>query len=177
MESFAFPNLDRDWAGYRHHTDRAIFSEAWERSGRSRPSEANHRIFAERLVRQFEVERAALPVREIPGAAAFVTALREAGWRVVFATGGVRETARTKLQMAEIAFTEDLLITGSEHMTREELVVAALEAANGHDLPVGNIVLVGDGLWDMRAAENLGLRFLGIGTDAKAKLLTDRGAG
>ena len=134
-------------------------------------------MFIERLEQRFEQESTARPIREIPGAAAFVAALRERGWGIAFATGGLRGTARVKLYMAGIAFDEEHLVTASEHVTREELVTAAIAAASyGGEIPRENIVAVGDGLWDLLTAEQLGLRFLGVATGAKAQRLTDRGA-
>ena len=177
MESFAFPNLDSNWDGYPHHTDTAIFVEAWRRAGWLGPSEAQQRTFFERLEQRFKEESATRAIREIPGAGAFVAALRADGWRVVFATGGLRGTARIKLRMAGIAFDEARLVTASEHVTREELVTAAIDAAlAGQDAAAAHIVAVGDGLWDMLTAETLGLHFLGVASGTKVARLTERGA-
>ena len=38
------------------------------------------------------------------------------------------------------------------------------------------IVSVGDGMWDLLTAKNLDVEFIGIGSDAKEKALTEAGA-
>jgi hypothetical protein len=38
------------------------------------------------------------------------------------------------------------------------------------------VVYIGDGVWDVRAAKALGIGFLGLGTDTKARRLLDEGA-
>ena len=70
------------------------------------------------------------------------------------------------------------LVTASEFRTREEIVREAIRlgskkfpAAHKH-----SVISIGDGLWDLKAANNLNLPFIGIGRDAKAKVLTDLGA-
>ena len=69
-----------------------------------------------------------------------------------------------------------MLVTASEHVTREEIVTAAIMAAiSRHGGSPDRIVSVGDGLWDLKTAEALGLSFLGIGTGENALVLSDRG--
>ncbi|WP_216856638.1 HAD family hydrolase [Acidisphaera sp. S103] len=175
MRSFSFPALDTDWAGYRHHTDSGIFAEAWERAGWGSPAEADRRRLEDRFNQAFAALLPSHPIREIPGAAAFVELLRREGWRVSFATGGLREASCIKLQATGIPYTERLLATASEHLSREEIVSAAIHAAaldSTGSLPVS----VGDGLWDLLTAHALGVSFLGVGMGAKAQLLADRGA-
>ncbi|CAH2602222.1 HAD family hydrolase [Rhodovastum atsumiense] len=177
LDAFDFPVLEPDWSRYRHHTDSGIFAEAWQRAGRGNPAEADrHRFFA-----RFEDAFARLcplhPIREIPGAAAFVALVRATGWAVAFATGGLRTPARAKLRAIGIAFTEPALVTASEFLSREEIVSAAIAAARiAPDGRPAAVISVGDGLWDLQAADHLGLGFLGVGTGAKAEALAGQGA-
>lgn len=80
MESFCFPNLNRDWSTYRHHTDTGIFEEAWRRAGWMAPSHADRLGFARSFETAFEALLGRHPIREIPGARSFVQALRDQGW-------------------------------------------------------------------------------------------------
>jgi len=177
MEGFSFPNLNRNWAEYRHHTDSAIFEEAWTRAGWREISAADHLNFSERFDRVFEQLRADFPIREIPGACRFVETLPRSGWGVAFATGGLRAPARIKLQIAGIPFAENLLVTASEYRTRTEIVTAAIEAASRHyGLTPRTVIALGDGIWDLETAAALGLDFLGVGSGAKAGSLAQRGA-
>jgi phosphoglycolate phosphatase-like HAD superfamily hydrolase len=177
MRSFGFPALDTDWGSYRHHTDSGIFAEAWERAGWGNPAEADRCLLVERFDRAFAALLPSHPIKEIPGAAVFVELLRRDGWRIAFATGGLRDASRTKLRAACIPFTEPLLATASEHLSRKEIVSAATHAAAPEGTGSLSVpVLIGDGLWDLLTAEALGLRFLGVGAGVKAQLLADRGA-
>ena len=177
MESFAFPNLDRDWAGYTHHTDTAIFEEAWQRIHGINATLDQRAAFHARLEDEFARTSAGVTIREIAGAATFVQALRDRGWAVVFATGGLRKLSRTKLAGIGIPFVEEILVTASEHVTREELVTHAIIAANKHSgFEAAEIISIGDGIWDLKTAKALNLPFLGVGIGAKADELRDRGA-
>ena len=177
MESFAFPDLNRNWAEYRHHTDSAIFEEAWTRAGWAGPSPADRLEFCKRFGRVFEKLCEDFLIREVSGAASFVAALRQSGWGVVFATGGLRAPARTKLQSVSIPFIDDLLVTASEHFTRTEIVTAAIAAASSHyGSPPLATMAVGDGIWDLETAKALGLGFLGVGIGEKALALSRQGA-
>jgi phosphoglycolate phosphatase-like HAD superfamily hydrolase len=177
IESFNFPNLDRNWSGYKHHTDTAIFEEAWFKAYGEAVTAEDRSIFHERLEAEFETAHVGVEVQEIRGATGFVQALRDRGWTVVFATGGLRRLSRSKLKSVGIPFSEEVLITASEHTTRHELVSHAIKAASAQSGSVLTaIVSVGDGLWDMQTAADLGVPFLGVGIGAKADDLQRRGA-
>lgn len=177
MQSFDFPSLNQDWSSYRHHTDSGIFAEAWEKAGRGKPSAVDWLAFSARLELAFERAQSTHSIREIPGAAAFIALLQNAGWRVGYATGGTRALSLIKLRRAGISFDESCLVTASEHITRDEIVGSAIAAATGDsaELP-GLPVSIGDGPWDLTTARNLGLRFLGVGRGLKARILTECGA-
>ena len=177
MEGFSFPSLNRDWASYTHHTDTAIFEEAWVSAYGRRPSLEERAEFHTRLESEFEETSRGQIIAEIAGAAAFVGHLRDAGWAVAFATGGLRKMSRRKLSAIGVKFADDLLVTASEYVTREELVTQAIEAARVHYafLP-DKIVSIGDGIWDLKTAAALGLPFLGVGTGPKAEILARAGA-
>jgi phosphoglycolate phosphatase-like HAD superfamily hydrolase len=177
MEGFSFPSLNRDWASYTHHTDTAIFEEAWSSAYGRRPSLEERAEFHIRLESEFEETGRGRIIAEIAGAAAFVEHLRNAGWAVAFATGGLRKMSRRKLTAIGVKFADDLLVTASEYVTREELVVQAIEAARIHyAFTPGRVVSIGDGIWDLKTAAALGLHFLGVGTGSKAEILASAGA-
>jgi phosphoglycolate phosphatase-like HAD superfamily hydrolase len=91
--------------------------------------------------------------------------------------GGLRKMSRRKLTAIGVKFAEDLLMTASEYVTREELVVQAIEAARIHyAFTPGRVVSIGDGIWDLKTAAALGLHFLGVGTGPKAEILASAGA-
>jgi phosphoglycolate phosphatase-like HAD superfamily hydrolase len=177
IQSSGFPELTTDWSGYRHHTDSAISVEAWERVGWGEPGEVDRQSFCARFEREFERLRTTCPIQAVPGTVTFVGLLRDAGWSVTFATGGLREPSRIKLREAGITFNEGLLVTASDYLTRDEIVSAAIRSAKASGAHKASTpISVGDGLWDLLTAKKLGLGFLGVGTGPKAQLLIERGA-
>ncbi|RBL85032.1 hypothetical protein DDE05_19885 [Streptomyces cavourensis] len=149
-------------------------------NGRAEPSAGQLMAFEQDLARRFLDELAAAPtpaaptpaapIQPIPGAADFVHGLADSAWAVVFATGGVRAVSGVKLQAAGIPFSDAALFTASEEPARDALVARAIaHARRAHpQTRNGVVVSMGDGLWDLQVARQLGLRFLGVGSTAQA---------
>lgn len=181
MQALALPALETDWGAYPHHTDTGILRHALAMNGRAEPSAGQLMAFEQDLARRFLDELAAAPtpaapIQPIPGAADFVHGLADSAWAVVFATGGVRAVSGVKLQAAGIPFSDAALFTASEEPARDALVARAIaHARRAHpQTRNGVVVSMGDGLWDLQVARQLGLRFLGVGSTAQA--LAARGA-
>ncbi|MES2207918.1 MAG: HAD hydrolase-like protein [Pseudomonadota bacterium] len=176
LRSFNFPTLRTDWASYKHHSDSAIFVEAWKEANfKNMPDKL--RFEAEYKVR-FDHACKQSPLKEIVGASKFLASLTDSPWHVVYATGSLRYGAQKKLESIGTEFSNDLLVTASEYETREEIVSQAIIAAQKkyNLLKPSRIVSVGDGLWDFKTAKTLGLEFLGIGHGQKAEALRSLGA-
>lgn len=176
LETFDFPALETDWTRYRHHSDSAIFSEAWSAAGFEGPAPLGD--LERQYCNAFDSISELTGIREIQGAARFLSAFRDSEWIPVFATGSLRSGAISKLDAANILFDYHLLVTASELETREEIVSKAIAlgcerlSGDGPD----RVVSVGDGLWDHSTALSLGLEFIGVGSGAGADVLQARGA-
>ena len=148
-----------DWSAFPHHTDRELTRDLLRQSWSREPSDddiARHRDLFLTLLKQ----RCGV-VAEIAGARAFVDALLTCGWRVAFATGAWRASALVKL--ASAGFDTTLPLACCDDVTsREEIVRDAIARAGGGE----DVVLFGDGPWDVRCARNLGLPIVGIGAQA-----------
>ena len=110
----------------------------------------------------------------IPGAPQVFAHLRSAGWDVAIATGGWRPSALFKLRSAAIPYEGVPLATSSEHHVRREII--RLAASSAGEATRESVVYVGDGVWDVRAALELGCAFLGVGNGVKASALVAAGA-
>ncbi|WP_369790447.1 HAD family hydrolase [Rouxiella sp. WC2420] len=176
LRSFNFPALRTDWANYLHHTDSAIFVQAWAEAKFTSLSDLAE--LETRYIRELDQQLAKKPFAEIAGAASFIHWLNEQGWKVVYATGSLRYGAEKKLAALDIDLRDAILVTASEYQIREDLLINAIkQATEKYSLPAGQkIISIGDGVWDLKTAENLDVAFIGIGVGAKAKLLTDLGA-
>lgn len=171
LESFGFPDLNTDWASYRHHTDSGIFAEAWERAGFAGAADVT--ALEARFTPRFHAAAARRPIAEISGAAGLLSALEDTPWAVAFATGSLADAARAKLAVTGCDADTAILVTASEFHTREAIVAAAVDRVRqAHGIePGGRVVSVGDGLWDLTTARALRLAFIGIATGAKADAL------
>jgi beta-phosphoglucomutase-like phosphatase (HAD superfamily) len=148
-----------DWSDYPHHTDRGLTREFLRRKWSRDPAEediAHHRAaFIEALGARITT------LEEIRGARTFLEFLRERGWEIALATGAWSESALLKLNAA--GFPPSLPLACCDHWpSREEIVLGAI-AGREYD----RIVVFGDGWWDVRAARNLNLPFIGVGDAAE----------
>ncbi len=176
LRSFDFPSLRTDWGSYKHHSDSAIFTEAWHEAGRNGDADLD-RLEAEYAWR-YDKAVCAAPFFEIPGAGRFVDYLRAEGWAIAFATGSLRHGAIHKLSIAGIDGREEIVVSASELETREAIVARAGELAckaTRQNTP-GRVVSIGDGIWDLKTACNLGYEFIGIGFAGKGVALEELGA-
>lgn len=180
-DAHAVGRVNTNWGEYAHTTDSYITREVLrEHLGRA-PEEAELTKFISRFVSLLEESRSrdATLFGEMAGASAALARLRiEPAWAVAIATGCWRGSGRLKLSAAGLetggvpaAFAEDGL-------SREEILLAALKRAResyGRE-SFGRVVSVGDGLWDVSAARNLGFAFVGVGGGERAAALREAGA-
>lgn len=157
--------IDDDWSAYRNVTDGGILDEIIDRAGLRSDRTRVHRevrdTFAGLVSEYLEQQGGRLP--EIPGAGAFLARLKSCpGVAVGLATGGWEETARMKLKAAGLAAAELSLASGSDALTRVEIMqIAARRTLNG--ATAGRATYFGDGVWDKRASEKLRYQFIAIG--------------
>jgi beta-phosphoglucomutase-like phosphatase (HAD superfamily) len=152
--------IDTNWDAYEHTTDRGIASEALIRSGRA-VDESALTLHRTRFVQLLDERMTTLD--EIPGARAFLAELLGRDWRIALCTGAWSAAARLKLKRA--GFADLPLASCDDDISREAILKRGISlAAGGDDI----IVSFGDAPWDLRAAANLRLRFIGIGSRSGA---------
>ena len=131
-----------------------------------------HRLLEDAFRRQPD---SCLPLE---GGPEMIRQLAESGMAVALATGGWESTARLKLEQAGYDIRDIPLASSSDADTREEIMrIAERRARDRHGvMAFDTITYVGDGVWDARAAANLGWRFVGVGTGEQAVRLKREGA-
>jgi phosphoglycolate phosphatase-like HAD superfamily hydrolase len=174
----AIADVATDWSAYVHTTDLGIAGEIVARhTGRAATAGELARVrarCARLLAAAVREDRAAFD--EVPGAADLMRSLRtSARWEVAIATGGWRACARLKLRAARIDVRGVAAAFAEDGPARVAIVRAALARAGGA-ARFARIVSVGDALWDVRAARELGLPFLGVATKGAARALRTEGA-
>jgi phosphoglycolate phosphatase-like HAD superfamily hydrolase len=114
--------------------------------------------FLRRLKEAHQNDSTCFPALE--GAVALMHELQERGVPLAIATGDWRETILFKLNAAGFSFGDIPMVTSSEFYSRAEIITAAVAQAGR---PLDEAVYVGDGLWDLRACQKLGIPFVGVG--------------
>jgi phosphoglycolate phosphatase-like HAD superfamily hydrolase len=169
---------DRRLESYTESTDCGIAHEAVVRAlGREPAAGELERFKAEYLARlEREISARESAYRPLPGAERILGVVAaENGWHAAIATGNWRRAAALKLACAGIA-APMVAACSEDGRTRPGVLAAAVDAAarragvSGFD----RVVYVGDQPWDLRAAAEAGVAFLGVG--ARRALLQKQGA-
>jgi beta-phosphoglucomutase-like phosphatase (HAD superfamily) len=164
-------DIDTDWNAYEHTTDRGIASEALRRAWGHEPAEADLARHRERLVELLNDRMTRL--EEVPGARAFLANLITRGWRLALCTGAWSDSARLKLSRAGLP--SDLpLASCDDDSSREAILRRGMALAGGGEQD--RVISFGDSPWDVRAAGNLRLPFVGIATGERVQELRRGGA-
>ncbi|WP_033441152.1 HAD family hydrolase [Saccharothrix sp. NRRL B-16314] len=134
---FPVPTVTGGWDRFRHHTDSGILDELFEAGvGRGVSPEELARLDS-LLTEYFVEELAREPLEEVPGAARLIAELAESdSCTAVVATGGMAGVTALKLAHFGTAAERFPVVTASDHLSRVEIVAAAVERA-GHE-PAGN---------------------------------------
>jgi phosphoglycolate phosphatase-like HAD superfamily hydrolase len=168
--------LEPDWSRFSEATDAAILAELCaECSSRSYAeveAEVQQHFFG---LLEATVRRDPTAFRPICGAERILAAVRCAGWTPVIATGGWRRSAEIKLSAAGIVTTGVPFASCSDHSDRVAIVREAVRGADPTDEASG-VVVVGDGLWDLRASQALRFGFVGRAEGEAARSLLSHGA-
>lgn len=174
MLAMGISDIDTDYDNYKHHTDSYALRYNYERNfGKTFPNGMLD-DFETDLVYQMSTFD---PVKEIKGARVLIQFFINNQIPFCFATGALPKPAVIKLEQCNIWYDEKLLATSKTHESREGFVIDAIERAKTFykKEKFDNIISLGDGIWDLKTAQNLSLDFIGIGDKNKAVLL-EKGA-
>ena len=177
---FGFEGVNPDWTSYSEFTDSMIIDEIFEERLGRRPDPGEITRLVDRFVAVLERAHVERPddFTEIPGAGTLLEELRETGgWRVAVATGGWERSARLKLRYAGVGVDGLPFASAEDSRRRAGIVTAAVgraESDTGNSF--ARVVLIGDTLWDLQTAAELGLPFLGVGGARRAATLLSAGA-
>ena len=163
MKEFGITKINQNWKSYEHHTDSYILKENYENN---LPNTFDFSFIKNFEKRMTELLSSLKKVSEIGGAKNIVNFfMNEIDYAICFATGSLLEPALIKLNQANIYYHKDLVVGSNEIYEREGIVTKAINKAKEfHNIEsFDNIISVGDGIWDLKTARNLGLHFIGIG--------------
>lgn len=95
---------------------------------------------------------------------------------MTFATGSLLKPAILKLEQAKIWYDEKLIASSNLFYEREQIVSDSIEKAKKYYCveEFENIISIGDGIWDLKTAKNLNLKFIGVGLKNYADFKKER---
>ncbi len=181
METLQLAELNQDWDSYEQVSDEGVTRQIFaERFGRHPAPDETSRII-DRFVDLLDASHGAdaSAFEEIPGAVRLLRQIRQdPDWAIALATGAWRRSAEFKIQRAALPVTDLPSAFAEDGPSREAIVHTAIERARKQyrQEKFERITSVGDALWDVKTARNLGLSFLGIASGARALVLRDNGA-
>ncbi|MEI7904446.1 MAG: HAD family hydrolase [Candidatus Firestonebacteria bacterium] len=167
-EKFGFKNINSDWSRYKNVTAASILDQIFVEQTGKHPKRKELQAMADGFLENIRKKAASNPEMflEVPGAREMMTELLKLkDFAVAIATGSFSASSAYKLEVAQVPFDSAVLASGFDCLTREELLDGAVQKAKAK-YGVSNfsaIVSVGDGLWDLKAAEATGIPFIGVG--------------
>ncbi len=180
-DAHSITEINTNWVQYRCVTDSGIMSQIFdERFGRS-PDDGELQKYKSCLVNLLETHRSrdSSLFAEIPGAARALARLsQETEWAVALATGCWRVSAELKLRAAGIEAEHLPAAFAEDGLSRETILQTAMSRAQRSysQSHFEKIVGVGDAVWDVQAAGNLGIAFVGVAKGDRGVRLRQVGA-
>lgn len=166
------------WTESPHISDTGITRWLWMQHRGRLPSAAELAAIQTRFFQLLDDQRRESPdrFRPIEGAAEALERLQADGWVVALATGAWGHSARMKLDAAGLPTTLPLSCS-DDAFERASIVSLAWEhCVRAAGRSFDRVVSVGDGVWDVHTAKQLGLPFVGVATGDKADRLKALGA-
>lgn len=154
---------------FKHFTDSFVVRDIYQFCTGSPLTQDLYSKFSESLSEEISKKK----IQVLEGAADLVSNLQGSKMvDVCFATGSLLKPALHKLSSANIAFEEEVVASSDNIEERENIVKLSIEKAKNHyNKNFDRIVSIGDGIWDLETAKNLGLEFIGIGAAHKGELI------
>ena len=153
---------DTHWASFTEITARAVVEQLLPDTNQEELRRIERRVQADYHRRLREVH-AANPAayQPTPGALEAITRLRQTpSVSVAIATGDWHDTISLKLAAAGFDVTDIPMATSSDRSARADIIRLAVERAGSS---LADAIYVGDGPWDLRATQQLGIPFIGVG--------------
>lgn len=171
---FGLDIRQQQWADLKNVTDWGITEELIQKAFKRNPTQAEYDQMRNTFVKELEKERArdSEQFQEVKGAKVFFDFLKnQADYHLGIATGSWEASARLKLNTIGIALHQIAFSNSDYHKSREAITRHTMEQLkNKIDVPTEQIIYFGDGVWDFKTCQNLGIRFIGIDIEGDGKL-------
>lgn len=173
LQLIGVERFDDAFGTYKHHTDSYIAKVIFEYNTHKPFDTSTLDLFEDHLYMQIDQHK----IIEISGAKRMIKDIEsKTNFGICFATGSLLKPAILKLDKAGIDFDPMQIVASNEMEEREEIIIKAINNARSFYQveKFDRIISFGDGIWDLRVAQNLSLEFVGIGNNHK-EMLTENG--
>jgi len=161
-----------DWSTFKHVTDSGLTRDLFKIHLGKEPTEQEICALKKHFYDLLHMRKSEMT--EIRGARKALTML-EAQPEIALAlgTGGWEETAKLKLSILGYEPLDLPLVTANHHISRIDITRQAIQESliKEQVTSFDSITIIGDGLWDLRTAQDLGINFIGIDYHSSAKLV------
>jgi len=165
-----------DWSDFPHATDSDLTRSVPMAFGLPEPTDDQVRRARDAFIELTTqaIQRDPSAARPMPGADAFVSALRDRGWHAAIATGAWRGTFEVKLRATGLDVSHLPSATADDGRVRTDIVRAAIGRVGSG--PFDRVVAFGDGVWDTTTARELGMAFVGVTAEGDRDKMARAGA-
>jgi len=171
MTDLGIAEVDTNFNALKHHTDSYALKYNYENFFKKELPLALLNDFEKRIVFYLNQQP---KTNAIEGVSEILMQLEGSEYAIAFATGSLPESAIYKMKSAGLNMNAAVLATSKTSFSREGFVLEAIDKAKKAYNVVNfeKVISVGDGIWDLKTAQNLNLEFIGIGIKNKAVMET-----
>ena len=173
-KTFKIDIWNQKWEHLKHVTDWGITEEIIQRAWNRNPSDDEYELMISNFVANLNTERVKdkSQFSEVPGARDFFLRLNEMEeFSLGIATGSWEKSAELKLETIGIALDGICFSNSNHHKSREAITQDVIDQLTEKTKSSPKqIIYFGDGEWDYKTCQNLGIEFIGIDIENDGKL-------
>lgn len=160
-----------DWAVLKNVTDWGITEEIFHQFKGFFPSNEDYHLMIKTFIEElnFELIKDKTQFSEIKGAIQFLENLKIKGYKIGIATGSWEESALLKLNSINLDIRDFAFSNSNYFKSREDILIDVIHQID-KNAPKSNVYYFGDGIWDFKTCQNLGINFIGIDNHNDGKL-------
>lgn len=164
-ETFGITEVKKDWAYYKHVTDRGIAKQLVEEQLERSPHESEFATLEKTFLRHLTPLLQQQVIDLMPGVNVLLdTLIGKSNIALGLATGSFKRSAELKLKAANLSLHHFPLASCNDHFNRSQIIRRAIRKSEKHYHynRFQSVTYVGDGFWDYQAARALNINFIGI---------------
>lgn len=162
---FGIDIKNQDWNELQNVTDWGITEEIIQKEFNRLPTEKEYEQMIDEFVGFLKFEKATdiSQFKAVKNATDFFNYIKnESNYKIGIATGGWEKSAKLKLETIGINLNGVALSNSNKYKSREDITKDVIYQLDGKSDKMNEVIYFGDGEWDFRTCQKLGIRFIGI---------------